>query len=123
MTRSQVFGRNFLLIASLAALLLAALGWQVLGPHATATQATAAVGVRITMAVTGQKQGPFKGDDFTTARNAIGLINVLGYSAELVSPRDAATGQATGKRIWKPLVVTHLVGGSSPPVPRRRGDQ
>ena len=100
MTRSVVVGRNFLLIAALAALLLAAFGWEVLGSRSTATPATAAVGVRITLAVTGQKQGAFKGDDFTTAKNAIGLINVLGYSSEILSPRDPATGQATGKRIW-----------------------
>jgi type VI secretion system secreted protein Hcp len=66
------------------------------------------------MTVTGQAQGAFKGDDFATAKNATGLIDVLGYSAEIVSPRDPATGQATGKRIWKPIVVTHLLGGSSP---------
>ena len=114
MTRSLVVSRNFLLIAALAALLLAAFGWEVLGSRSTATPATAAVGVRITLAVTGQKQGAFKGDDFTTAKNAIGLINVLGYSSEILSPRDAATGQATGKRSWKPVMVTHLMGGSTP---------
>jgi len=114
MSRSVVVSRNFLLIASLAALLLAAFGWQLLGSRSTATPAAAAVGVRITMAVTGHSGTVFKGDDFATGKNAIGLINVLGYSAEIVSPRDAATGQATGKRIWKPVVVTHLMGGSSP---------
>jgi type VI secretion system secreted protein Hcp len=114
MSRSVVLNRNFLLIASLASLLLAAFGWEVLGARPAATPASAAVGVRITMTVTGQAQGAFKGDDFATAKNATGLIDVLGYSAEIVSPRDPATGQATGKRIWKPIVVTHLLGGSSP---------
>lgn len=114
MTRSLVVSRNFLLIASLATMLLAAFGWEVIGSRSTASPATAAVGVRITLAVTGQKQGAFKGDDFSTAKNAAGLINVLGYSSEIVSPRDPATGQATGKRIWKPVVVTHLMGGSTP---------
>lgn len=114
MTRSLVVSRNFLLIASLAALLLAAFGWEVLGARSTTTPAAAAVGVRITMTVTGHTQGAFKGDDFTTAKNATGLIDVLGYSSEIVSPRDASTGQATGRRIWKPIVVTHLLGGSSP---------
>jgi len=66
------------------------------------------------MTVTGQAQGAFKGDDFATGKNATGVIDVLGYSEEIVSPRDAATGQATGKRTWKPIVVTHLLGGSSP---------
>jgi type VI secretion system secreted protein Hcp len=66
------------------------------------------------MTVNGQRQGVFKGDDFTTAKDAIGLLNVVGFSAEVTSPRDASSGQATGKRIWKPLVVTHVVGGSTP---------
>ncbi len=114
MTRSVVRTRNFLLTLSLAALVVAAFGWQMLAARSVANPASAAVNVRITLAVTGLKQGAFKGDDFNTARNSTGLINVLAYSAELTSPRDPATGQATGKRIWKPVVVTHLLGGSSP---------
>lgn len=114
MSRSLVISRNFLLIASLAALLLAAFGWQLLGSRSTATPAAAAVGVRITMSVTGHSGTVFKGDDFATAKNAIGLIDVLGYSAEIVSPRDASSGLPTGKRVWKPVVVTHLMGGSTP---------
>ena len=65
MSRSVVVSRNFLLIASLAALLLAAFGWEVLGARPATTPASAAVGVRITMAVTGQSEGAFKGDDFS----------------------------------------------------------
>ncbi len=114
MTRSVVRTRSFLLMLSLAALLVAAFGWQMLAARSVANPASAAVNVRITLAVTGAKQGAFKGDDFNNAKNATGLINVVAYSAELTSPRDPATGQATGKRIWKPVVVTHLLGGSSP---------
>jgi len=114
MTRSVVRTRSFLLMLSLAALLVAAFGWQMLAARSVANPASAAVNVRITLAVTGLKQGAFKGDDFNTAKNATGLINVVAYSAELTSPRDPATGQSTGKRTWKPVVVTHLLGGSSP---------
>jgi len=114
MTRSLVFGRSFLLIAALAALVLAAFGWEVLGSHSNATPATAAVGVRITLAVTGQREGAFKGDDFATAKNSVGLINVLGYSSEIMSTGGSTTGAGAGKRTWKPLIVTHLMGGSTP---------
>jgi type VI secretion system secreted protein Hcp len=114
MTRSVVRTRNFLLVFVLAAVLLAAFGLQLLASRSAGSPASAAVNVRITLAVNGQKQGAFKGDDFSTARNSLGLINVIAFSAELTAPRDASTGQGTGKRSWKPLVVTHLLGGSSP---------
>jgi type VI secretion system Hcp family effector len=114
MTRSVVRTRNFLLVFALASLLLAVFGSQLLASRSSATPATAAVNVRITMAVTGQRQGAFKGDDFSTGKLSAGLINVLAFSDELISPRDPATGQSTGKRVWKPVVATHLLGGSSP---------
>ena len=114
MTRSRAFARSFLVLTALAALLLATFAWQVLSSHPAAPGATAAVGVRITLAVVAQTQGAFKGDDFNTAKNAQGLINVLGYSSEIISPRDPATGLPTGKRVWKPVMVTHLMGGSTP---------
>jgi len=69
--------------------------------------------VTINMKVTGHKQGAFKGDDNAPARLA-GLITVTGYQFDIVSPRDSATGQASGKRQFKPVVVTHVMGGSSP---------
>ncbi len=65
------------------------------------------------MKVTGHKQGAFKGDDNAPPRLA-GLITVTGYQFDIVSPRDSATGQASGKRQFKPVVVTHVMGGSSP---------
>ncbi len=52
-------------------------------------------------------------DDNAPARLA-GLITVTGYQFDIVSPRDSATGQASGKRQFKPVVVTHVMGGSSP---------
>jgi type VI secretion system secreted protein Hcp len=44
----------------------------------------------------------------------IGLIPILGFSFTIVAPRDASTGQASGKRQWKPIVVTKEWGASSP---------
>jgi len=114
MTRSVVRSRNLLLILVLGAILVAAVGWQLAATRSVGNPASAAVNVRITMAVVGQVQGAFKGDDFAIGKNSVGLINVLAFSAELNSPRDAATGLPTGKRVWKPVVATHLLGGSSP---------
>jgi len=114
MTRSVVRTRNLLLILVLGAILAAAVGWQSLATRSVGNPASAAVNVRITMAVVGQVEGAFKGDDFSTAKASAGLINVLAFSAEVNSPRDAATGLPTGKRQWKPVVATHLLGGSSP---------
>ena len=114
MTRSVVRTRNLLLVVVLGAILVAAVGWQSLAARSAGGAASAAVNVRITMAVVGKAQGAFKGDDFSFAKNSAGLINVLAFSAELNSPRDAATGLPTGKRQWKPVVATHLLGGSSP---------
>jgi type VI secretion system secreted protein Hcp len=114
MMRSTVFRRGSLVLVLLAALLVAAFGYQLLEARSGPNRAAAAVGVRITMAVNGQKQGAFKGDDFNTTKGSAGLINVLAYSAEITSPRDPATGQATGRRTWKPIVITHVMGGSTP---------
>jgi type VI secretion system secreted protein Hcp len=117
MTRSSVVARTRLVVVALAVALAAALltgvAWQIGNPRAGAKTASAAVGVTINMKVTGQKQGVFKGDDNAPARLA-GLITVTGYQFDVVSPRDPSSGQATGKTVFKPVVVTHVMGGSSP---------
>jgi type VI secretion system secreted protein Hcp len=48
-----------------------------------------------TVAVTGQKQGSFGNSPMV----------LIGMSHEIVSPRDAASGQATGKRQHKPFTI------------------
>jgi type VI secretion system Hcp family effector len=101
------------LAVALTAILVASVAWQLANRGGAITQASAAVGVRITMKVTGAKQGVFKGDDNASSKLA-GLINVTNYQFELVSARDAATGGLTGKRQYEPLIATHLMGGSSP---------
>jgi len=41
-------------------------------------------------------------------------IDVISYSEGIVSPRDAASGQATGKRMHKPFVITKEVDAATP---------
>jgi type VI secretion system secreted protein Hcp len=55
-----------------------------------------------TLDVTGAKQG------------ALSTIPVIGFSHEIVSPRDPASGLPTGKRLHKPIVVTKLMDKTSP---------
>jgi type VI secretion system secreted protein Hcp len=119
MTSASVVSRTrtvvIALAVALAAILVASVAWQLANPRSGAiTQASAAVGVRITMKVTGKVQGVFKGDDNASAKVAAGTITLTGYQFELSAPRDPSTGQATGKRVYKPVVVTHVMGGSSP---------
>jgi type VI secretion system secreted protein Hcp len=60
----------------------------------------------------GQKQGDIKSGVKLKGRE--GQIVVIAVSHEIVSPRDAASGQATGKRMHKPLVITKEIDRSSP---------
>ena len=40
-------------------------------------------------------------------------VPILGFIFTVVAPRDASTGQASGKRQWKPIVITKEWGLSS----------
>jgi type VI secretion system secreted protein Hcp len=118
MTSAMVVSRSrrvvIALAVALAAILVASVAWQIANPRGAVTQASAAVGVRITMKVTGHTQGVFKGDDNASSRAGAGVITVSGYQFDITAPRDIASGQSSGKRIYKPLVATHVMGGSSP---------
>ncbi len=57
-----------------------------------------------TIAITGQKQGAFAGGPF----------DVLGFSHEIISPRDPASGLPTGKRQHKPFTIVTPVGAAAP---------
>jgi type VI secretion system secreted protein Hcp len=98
----------------LAAVLLAAAGMAVVATRSTTSNANAATtgSVHILMKVTGHNTGVFKGD--SPQKNRADQIVVLGYQFEVDSPRDTSTGQATGKRQYKPIVVTHELDGASP---------
>jgi len=43
-----------------------------------------------------------------------GRIPVLAIEFEVISPRDAATGQASGKRVFKPIVFKKEIDAASP---------
>ncbi|MBC7887820.1 MAG: type VI secretion system tube protein Hcp [Ferruginibacter sp.] len=60
----------------------------------------------------GEKQGDIKGSVIQKGRE--GKIMVIAFEHEVQSPRDPATGQATGKRVHRPFVVTKEIDRSSP---------
>ena len=63
--------------------------------------------------IKGSKQGQFKGE--TTVKSAgAGAIPVLRFASNAQAPRDAATGQASGKRQWQPIRITKEWGAASP---------
>jgi type VI secretion system secreted protein Hcp len=64
--------------------------------------------------VEGTKQGKFKGESIRDAHKE--KIGGLSFEYEIVSPRDAATGQASGKRQHKPITITKEWGPSSPQI-------
>lgn len=57
-------------------------------------------------------KGDIKGD--VTEKGKEGLIQVVTFQHEITVPRDAASGQATGKRQHKPLSITKLIDKSTP---------
>jgi type VI secretion system secreted protein Hcp len=60
----------------------------------------------------GQKQGDIRGG--VTQKGREGSILVHAVHHEVVSPRDAASGQAAGKRVHTPLVITKELDKSTP---------
>ncbi len=60
----------------------------------------------------GQKQGDIKGSVVQKGRE--GRIAVVAVSHEIISPRDASSGLATGKRSHKPFVFTKEIDKSTP---------
>lgn len=98
----------------LAAAVLAALAFAVTAQRPATPNAGAATAgiVHIEMKVTGQKTGVFKGDSLQKGHED--QILVSSYQFELTVPRDAATGQATGRRQFHPLTITKQMNQSSP---------
>jgi type VI secretion system secreted protein Hcp len=60
----------------------------------------------------GEKQGEIQGG--VTDKGREKSIMVIAVSHEIVSPRDAASGLATGKRQHKPFVITKEIDKSTP---------
>jgi type VI secretion system secreted protein Hcp len=65
------------------------------------------------IAIKGKKTGQYKGEGIQDKRKDK-WIPVLCFNNEIVAPRDAATGQASGKRQWKPVKVVKEWGAASP---------
>src|SRR3954470_7294461 len=64
------------------------------------------------MRIRAQKSGDIKGS--ITQKGHENQIGVIAASHEIVSPRDAASGLPTGKRMHKAFVITKEVDKSSP---------
>ncbi len=61
---------------------------------------------------TGETQGKINGS--CTQKGREDTMEVYGFSHEVISPRDAASGLPTGKRQHKPISVTKPVDKSTP---------
>ena len=66
------------------------------------------------ISIKGQKQGQFAGDGSNKQNKNRILIVSLSFPVE--SPRDAATGQASGKRQYHPISIRKYWGEASPQV-------
>jgi len=60
----------------------------------------------------GKKQGEIKGSVIQKGKE--NKIQVIAVSHDLSSPKDAATGLASGKRIHRPFVITKELDRASP---------
>lgn len=74
-----------------------------------ATSAQAAL--EFYVSITGAVQGPFKGE--VIQKGFEGKIAGLSFDYSVVSPRDLATGQATGRRVHKPIRIMKVWGAAS----------
>jgi type VI secretion system secreted protein Hcp len=64
------------------------------------------------LSLSGQTQGQIKGS--VTQKGREGKIMVIAAEHQVLSPRDAASSLATGKRQHKPFVITKEIDLSSP---------
>jgi len=64
------------------------------------------------MKLKGQKTGEIKGS--VTQKGREGQIAFIAFDHSVISPRDAATGLPTGKRMHKPIVITKEIDKSTP---------
>src|SRR5260370_11692787 len=112
--------KRILAIALLLAAALLIAGWQSGGFRFPAGQPTinaaaAPAHVTLYLKVIGKKQGTFKPDGLTS-RAHLDQMLATAFDYGLVSPRDLATGQASGKRQHQPIVITKEWGASMPQV-------
>lgn len=93
-----------------------AVGWMVAGVLALLlwipAQAKAAYEFYVT--IEGTKQGKFKGESVRQSQRD--KTPGLRFQYMVMSPRDVATGQASGRRQHQPIVITKAWGVSSPQI-------
>lgn len=68
-------------------------------------------GQRMYVTVEGMRQGTFKGE--SNVEKLKNKIELTGYEMEVSSPRDAATGMASGRRVRQPITIHKLYGAAS----------
>jgi type VI secretion system secreted protein Hcp len=68
----------------------------------------------IWMVCEGSKQGKFESDESKKRKGLEGNIEIRTYEHQVRSPRDPATGHASGKRQWSALKITKPVDSTSP---------
>jgi type VI secretion system secreted protein Hcp len=88
-------------------------GTRFLAGQRTINATAAPAHVTLYLTVVGRKQGTFKGDGLTS-RLHLDQMLASAFDYGLTSPRDPATGLATGKRQHKPVVITKEWGPSMP---------
>jgi type VI secretion system secreted protein Hcp len=66
------------------------------------------------LTIKGKKQGQFRGESLREREK--GKIPAFGFLYEVKSPRDAATGQISGKRQHMPITITKEWGAASPQI-------
>ena len=71
-----------------------------------------AVAGPIYVTVEGVNQGVFRGE--ALAEQHQDKLVAISYNHKVLSPRDAATGQASGKRQHSPVVIEKAIGAASP---------
>lgn len=68
------------------------------------------VATEFALTINGRRQGDFKGDGHSNQ------IRGLSYDFQIVSPRDAASGQPAGRVRFSPLTITKQWGEASPQI-------
>lgn len=64
--------------------------------------------------IEGTKQGKFKGESERESHKA--KLAGFFYQSTISSPRDVATGQASGKRRHDPVIIRKKIGAASPQI-------
>jgi type VI secretion system secreted protein Hcp len=67
------------------------------------------------VSIKGTKQGQIKGEG-TQGKRKDKWVPILSFHYSVQSPRDVATGLASGKREHKPIVITKEWGAASPQI-------